>query len=148
MTGSVAPAEEAVANGGVEGGAAGSAGANGAAGAIDAANGHAKADAGEDVEAAAVAEKPEFGAPQDMSYLQARRVVLREPSRACRPGAGLTHIVRCRAVTHRCSSCSCATAASPWAVRCGVLPSRVRRPFSRRALFRSLTRAARRGAAQ
>ena len=71
MTGSVAPAEDGAANGGGEGGAADGAGANGAAGAYVAANGHAEADAGGDVEAA-VAEKPEFGPPQDMSYLQAR----------------------------------------------------------------------------
>ena len=74
MTGFVAPAEEGVANGGAEGGAADGAGANGAAEAYVAANGHAEADAGGDVEAA-VAEKPEFGAPQDLSYLQARLVV-------------------------------------------------------------------------
>ena len=71
MTGSVAPAEDGAANGGGEGAAADGAGANGAAGAYVAANGHAEADAGGDVESA-VAEKPEFGPPQDMSYLQAR----------------------------------------------------------------------------
>ena len=72
MTGSVAPAEAVVTNGGDEGKVAS---ANGAGEACHAANGHAEGDAGGDVEAAAVAEKPEFGPPQDMSYLQARLVV-------------------------------------------------------------------------
>jgi hypothetical protein len=77
MTGSVAPAEEVVANGAGGEDGAGGAGANGAGDAVVAANGHAEAASADDVEAGAVAEKPEFGPPQDMSYLQARRSSLR-----------------------------------------------------------------------
>ena len=72
MAGSTAPAEQSGAPNGVELQQAGGAPGGDAAASVAPDDVAGAGGAGGDVEAAVVAEKPEFGAPQDMSYLQVR----------------------------------------------------------------------------